>query len=100
MPSSAARRRLLLQLLQLHALLLAPQHAHTAAIGTRPSARAWQCLSRDRQPSVCFSTTATLAATPLSTNASTPDECCSACLPEQQCYCWTYSTADPEAGQD
>ena len=62
-----------------------------------------QCLSGDRQPNVCFSTTPTLAATPLSTNASLADACCSACLQVPQCCCWTYDARNndshgPEAG--
>jgi hypothetical protein len=62
-----------------------------------------QCLSGDRQPNVCFSTAPTLAATPLSTNASLADACCSACLQVPQCCCWTYDARNndshgPEAG--
>ena len=81
-------------------LLTRLQHsAAAAAAAAAAGAGGWQCLSGDRQPSVCFSTTATLAGTPLSGNATTPDECCAACLLVQQCYSWTFSTAE-EAGQD
>jgi iduronate 2-sulfatase len=72
--------------------------AELSAVGEQSQS----CLSGDRQPNVCFSTTPTLAATQLSANASSADACCSACLQAPQCYCWTYDTRnedshDPEA---
>ena len=72
---------------------------HPIQLKTDEAAPRAQCLSGDRQPNVCFSTTPTLAPTAHSMVASTPDECCSACLEVPKCYSWTFTSSDPEASQ-
>ena len=62
-----------------------------------PGAAKGACLSGDRQPNRCFSTTPSLKPTALSMAAKSPDACCTACLQLRQCYCWTYTTGTHDA---
>jgi hypothetical protein len=61
--------------------------------GERGSSSSSTCPSGDRQEGVCFSTSPTRATSmhPPAINATTPDECCAACLRDRLCYAWTFN---------